>query len=99
MSSSIWTQCAGDSELRALRLSPWRAVEAQHQVSTRKLVDTLEEHQMLEDLIEGSTAPGSARGTSAASGTGPRRIARCSRRSRTTVSSSSRERKPTSARW
>lgn len=42
MSSSIWTRCAGDSELRPLRLSPWRIVEAQHQVSTRKLVDTLE---------------------------------------------------------
>src|SRR5438067_8369321 len=41
---SIWTRCAGDSELRPLRLSPWRAVEAQHQVSTRKLVDRSEEH-------------------------------------------------------
>jgi hypothetical protein len=53
MSSSIWTRCAGDSELRTLRLSPWRAVEAQHQLSTRKLVDTREEQELLEDLIEG----------------------------------------------
>ncbi len=52
MSSSIWTRCAGDSELRALRLSPWRVVEAQHQVSTRKLVDSAAEQALLEDLIE-----------------------------------------------
>jgi hypothetical protein len=52
MSSSIWTRCAGASERRPLRLSPWRAVEAQHQVSTRKLVDSLEEQSLLEDLIE-----------------------------------------------
>ena len=52
MSSSIWTRCAGDSELRSLRLSPWRVVEAQHQVSTRKLVDSAEEQALLEELIE-----------------------------------------------
>ena len=52
MSSNIWTQCAGDSELRALRLSPWRVVEAQHQVSTRKLVDSAEEQALLEELID-----------------------------------------------
>lgn len=52
MSSSIWTLCAGDSELRALRLSPWRVVEAQHQVSTRKLVDSTEEQILLEELID-----------------------------------------------
>ena len=43
MSSSIWTRCAGDSELRPLDVSPWRVVEAQHQVSTRKLVDSNDE--------------------------------------------------------
>ena len=52
MSSSIWTRCAGDSELRALRLSPWRVVEAQHQISTRKLVDSAEEQVLLEELID-----------------------------------------------
>ncbi len=51
MSSSIWTRCAGDSELRSLRLSPWRVVEAQHQLSTRKLVDSAEEQILLEELI------------------------------------------------
>lgn len=52
MSSSIWTRCAGDSELRPLRLTPWRVVEAQHQVSTRKLVDSNEEQALLEELID-----------------------------------------------
>ena len=52
MSSSIWTLCAGDSELHLLRLTPWRVVEAQHQVSTRKLVDSAEEQELLEVLID-----------------------------------------------
>jgi RES domain len=54
MSSSIWTQCAGDSRVAPLRASPWRVVEAQHLVSTRKLVDTIEEQAILEQLIETS---------------------------------------------
>ena len=57
MSSSIWTRCAGDSELRALRLSPWRVVESQHQVSTRKLVDSADEQALLEQLIDGAKPP------------------------------------------
>jgi hypothetical protein len=52
MSSSIWTRCAGESRLRPLQLSPWRVVEAQHQVSTRKLVDSVEEQALLEEMIE-----------------------------------------------
>jgi hypothetical protein len=57
MSSSIWTRCAGDSERRPLHLSPWRVVEAQHPIATRKLVDSAEEHALLEDLIEGVKPP------------------------------------------
>lgn len=63
MSSSIWTECAGAFRLKPLRLSPWRAVEAQHLVSTRKLVDSIEEQATLEDLIEASKPrqPGAGR--------------------------------------
>lgn len=57
MSSSIWTQCAGDSRLRPLRLSPWRVVEAQHLVSTRKLVDSAEEQILLEEMIDSVKPP------------------------------------------
>src|SRR4051812_34513318 len=60
MSSSIWTRCAGDSEVRELRVTPWRVVESQHLLSTRKLVDTAEEQMVLEDLIEGSKPPARA---------------------------------------
>jgi hypothetical protein len=57
MSFSIWTACAGDSELRPLRLEPWRAVESQHQVSTRRLVDTDAEQRVLEELIDAAKPP------------------------------------------
>ena len=62
MSSSIWTRCAGASELRPLRGSPWRVVEAQHQVSTRKLVDTVDEQVLLEELIDRAKPPDLTRG-------------------------------------
>jgi hypothetical protein len=52
MSRSIWTRCAGASRIGPLRLTALRAVEAQHQISTRKLVDSLEEQALLEQLIE-----------------------------------------------
>ena len=57
MSSSIWTRCAGDSELGALRCSPWRVVEAQHRVSTRSLVDSAQEQALLEELIDRAKPP------------------------------------------
>jgi hypothetical protein len=62
MSSSIWTQCAGASEIRSLRLVAWRVVEAQHQVSTRKLVDSVDEQAVLEDLIDRAKPPDVTRG-------------------------------------
>jgi hypothetical protein len=62
MSPNIWTQCAGASRVRTLHLTAWRAVEAQHQVSTRKLVDSLEEQALLEELIEGAKPPDTGRG-------------------------------------
>lgn len=68
MSSDIWTRCAGDSELRPLRLEPWRAVESQHQVATRRLVDTAAEHEVLERLIDDAKPPAPAHLTGAAPG-------------------------------
>jgi len=52
MSSPIWTPAALSSELSPYRRRCWRAVEAQHRVSTLKLVDTLEEQRVLEAAIE-----------------------------------------------
>lgn len=52
MSSPIWTPDALSSETRRYKRRCWRLVEAQHRVSTLKLVDTLDEQALLEDLIE-----------------------------------------------
>lgn len=52
MSLPIWTPAALSSEARRLAGTCWRVVEAQHQVSTLKLVDSIEEQTLLEDLIE-----------------------------------------------
>lgn len=57
MSSAIWTPGALRSELRAYRGKAWRLVEAQHRVSTLKLVDTLAEQAILEDILEASKPP------------------------------------------
>ena len=54
MSSNIWTPDALSSSARAMEGRCWRAVEAQHYVSTAKLTDTNAEQQRLEDLIEAS---------------------------------------------
>lgn len=52
MSLPTWTPDELSSEARRLSGVCWRVVEPQHQVSTLKLVDTLEEQSLLEDLIE-----------------------------------------------
>ena len=52
MSSPTWTAAALSSESVRLEGKAWRLVEAQHRVSTLKLVDTLDEQALLEDLIE-----------------------------------------------
>ena len=52
MSSSIWTQCAERFEPQRVSGPAWRAVESQHVTSTRKLVDSDDEQQVLEALID-----------------------------------------------
>jgi hypothetical protein len=52
MSSPTWTPAALSSELRPYERRVWRLVEAQHHVSTLKLVDSLAEQSALENLIE-----------------------------------------------
>ncbi|MCP8897079.1 RES family NAD+ phosphorylase [Shinella daejeonensis] len=54
MSSPIWTPAALSSEARAFEGAVWRVVEAQHRVATLKLVDTLEEQALLEQVLEDS---------------------------------------------
>lgn len=57
MSSPIWTPDALSSEARPYARKCWRLVEAQHRVSTLKLVDTLDEQALLETLIEDTKPP------------------------------------------
>ena len=52
MSSSTWTPDALSSNAINLNGEGWRFVEAQHLVSTLKLVDSLQEQAVLEALIE-----------------------------------------------
>src|SRR6266571_6247553 len=52
MPSNTWTRAALSSSARPLSGICWRVVEAQHHVSTLKLVDALDEQELLEDLIE-----------------------------------------------
>ena len=57
MSSTIWTQCAGSSEIRPLATDAWRVVEAQHLIATRKLVDSDAEQTVLEEILESQKPP------------------------------------------
>ena len=57
MSSPTWTPAALKSELRPYERRVWRLVEAQHHVSTLKLVDSLAEQSALENLIEKAKPP------------------------------------------
>ena len=57
MSSPTWTPAALSSERRRLSGVCWRAVEAQHRVSTMKIVDTLAEQRLLEDILERTKPP------------------------------------------
>jgi hypothetical protein len=54
VSFTTWTPTAVKSNSAPLRCGLWRAVEAQHRVSTIALVDTLEEQTLLEQLLESS---------------------------------------------
>ncbi|MDD3446806.1 MAG: RES family NAD+ phosphorylase [Zavarzinia sp.] len=57
MSLPIWTPAALRSEAGAFEGTAWRIVEAQHRVSTLKLVDSLDEQDLLEKLLEESKPP------------------------------------------
>ena len=52
MSSNTWTPREVESEASKQRLQLWRAVEAQHVASTTRLVDSLAEQQVLENILE-----------------------------------------------
>lgn len=51
---NIWTLCEGTQCINTIFVEPWRVVEDQHILSSRALVDSIEEHDLLEELIEES---------------------------------------------
>jgi RES domain-containing protein len=57
MSSNIWTLAELSSKAQSLSGTCWRIVEAQHQASTMKVTDTLEEQEILETIIEETKPP------------------------------------------
>lgn len=54
MLTDIWRKCNGEDHITSLSDTAWRIVEAQDITATRKLVDSLEEQALLEELIESS---------------------------------------------
>ncbi len=54
---SLWGDLDGAKHVRRLTIDAWRVVEAQHVIATRKLVDSDEEQELLEELLEGSKPP------------------------------------------
>ncbi len=54
MSFTTWTPPAVSSEARPWRAVAWRMVESQHIAATMKLVDTRDEQDLLETLLESS---------------------------------------------
>jgi len=57
MKNDLWTLCKGHTHTTSIQTEAWRIVEAQHSSATRKLVDTLEEHQILEEMINSAKPP------------------------------------------
>ena len=57
MSSTTWTTREVASNAAPLRHALWRAVEAQHVVSTMALVDSIEEQHALERLLDDAKPP------------------------------------------
>jgi hypothetical protein len=53
----MWTPTALASEARELAGTVWRVVEHQHTTSTRKIVDTLAEQEVLEAILEKGKPP------------------------------------------
>lgn len=57
MSQTIWTQCGGLSNRCAVSAKVWRVVEDQFQNSTLKLVDSVQEQSVLEDILDDHGKP------------------------------------------
>ncbi len=57
MSEAAWSTSWFETGLTNMTMLAWRGVEAQHVVSTMRLVDTAEEQDVLEQMLERSKPP------------------------------------------
>jgi len=57
MSQTIWMQCGGAANIQSLSCTAWRAIEAQHVLTTLSLVDSDKEQVLLEELIDRAKPP------------------------------------------
>ena len=51
---TLWKKCKGENHIVAIEEEPWRVVESQSSLSSRNLVDTQAEYDVLEEMIEAS---------------------------------------------
>jgi hypothetical protein len=51
---NIWEICNGINYIKPVSAEAWRVVEAQHILSSRDLVDSIAEHDLLEEMVEAS---------------------------------------------
>jgi hypothetical protein len=49
---AIWQDCQGERHVQPMQCRAWRVVESQEVIATLTLVDTLEEQDLLEQLLE-----------------------------------------------
>ncbi len=52
MTTNLWNDCVGQNHIVELQETAWRMIEAQHILATRKLVDSANEQEILEEMIE-----------------------------------------------
>lgn len=52
MNKRIWQICHGKDHIKPMEVNIWRLIESQQKAATRKLVDSLEEQIILEEMIE-----------------------------------------------
>lgn len=54
---NLWNQCQGLKHIVKINEIPWRVVESQSMLTSRNLVDTREEYDLLENMLESSKPP------------------------------------------
>lgn len=54
---TIWSECQGEKHGTTINENPWRVIESQSILNSRRLVDSAEEFDILEEMLESSKPP------------------------------------------